>query len=303
MKHYLDEIPLYVAGQLESSQVSGLEEHLQGCSVCQKEVTFWRSVSTEIKAANATITPPEGLAERALAGIHEKELPQKSFPVFSRLRRACQQAFSLLRAQSYLIRREIWPTSLGIMALGVITALLSNHFEAVVFIAPLVAAANLAMLHNPENDPAYELVVATPTSSWKILFARMSIVSTYNLVIALLASFALLPIIPPEFLGKLILSWLAPMAFLSALALLLSIWFSTSNAITVSYVLWIVQYLKLSKILDIWGMHSSFMELFWNAYQDFWKSPGLLLVSTIAILAIAMFSTRFSEHGLTQRSV
>jgi hypothetical protein len=302
MKHYLDEIPLYAIRQLEASQVSELEEHLKDCTLCQEELSFWRSVSGEIKAVNATTVPPKDLAERALMHMHEKEHPEKPLSLLQKFTKACQQSFNLLRAQSYLIRREIWPTSLGIMALGVMTALLSNHFNAIVFIAPMVAAANLAMLHNPENDPAYELVVATQTSSWKILLARLSIVSAFNLVITLIASLALVSIIPPEFFGQLILSWLAPMAFLSALALLLSIWLGTSNAIVVSYVLWITQYLQISKLMSFWEFPIEKIAIFWNAYQGFWKSPVLLLLSSIVIFAVAMFSTRFSEHGLVQRS-
>jgi hypothetical protein len=303
MKHYLDEIPLYAARQLEASQVSELEEHLKECSLCQEELTFWRSVSGEIKATNTAVVPPKNLAEHALTHIREKEQTEnKPFPVFLKFAKAFQQAFNLLRAQSYLIRREVWPTSLGIMALGVMIALLSNHVNAIVFIAPMVAAANLAMLHNPENDPAYELVVATQTSLWKILLARLSIVSAFNLVITLVASVALVSIIPSEFFGQLILSWLAPMAFLSALALLLSIWLGTSNAIVISYILWVTQYLQVSKFLNFWGFSISKIEGFWNGYQGFWKSPGLMLISAIVIFAVALFSTRFSERGLVPRS-
>jgi hypothetical protein len=304
MKHYLDEIPLYAARQLEASQVSELEEHLKECTLCQEELTFWRSISGEIKATNTAVVPPKNLAEHALAHILKKEqIEKKPLSAFLKFSKAFQQTFNLLRAQSYLIRREVWPTSLGIMALGVMTALLSNHVNAIVFIAPMVAAANLAMLHSPENDPAYELVVATQTSSWKILLARLSIVSAFNLMITLVASFALVSIIPPEFFGQLILSWLAPMAFLSALALLLSIWLGTSNAIVISYVLWVTQYLQVSKFFDFWGFSLSKMEVFWSSYQGFWKSPGLLLISSMVIFAAALFSTRFSEHGLVKRSV
>ncbi|HEX2995101.1 MAG TPA: hypothetical protein VHP14_09755 [Anaerolineales bacterium] len=46
---------------------------------------------------------------------------------------------------------------------------------------------------------------------------------------------------PPDLLGVLALGMLAPMAFLSALALLLSIWIGTSNAIAISYILWLLQ--------------------------------------------------------------
>jgi hypothetical protein len=101
-------------------------------------------------------------------------------------------------------------------------------------IAPLIAAGSLSLLFGPEHDPAHELTLSTPTSSWKLLLARLSIVSAYNLMLAIIAMLILMIAFPPGLLGTLALGMLAPMAFLSALALLLSIWIGTSNAIAIS---------------------------------------------------------------------
>jgi hypothetical protein len=291
MKHYQEELPLYVAGLLSPAEVSELEKHLEGCPACQAEQEFWRVISVNILEANTSVVPPGDLVERALSRIHVENRSPKQFIAFRQMNTAFQRTFSLLRAQSYLVQQEIWPTSAGVMALGVIVALLSNHVEAITFIIPLVAAACLAMLHNPEQDPAYELVLAAPTSYWKILLARLSIVSTYNLLLALLASLALLVIVPPDLLGRFILGWLAPMAFLSTLALLLSLFIGTNNAIAVSYGLWIIQYLEISKILNYWG-YSNSLDRFWEVYRGFWQSPGLLFALSLVLLGVALLSTR-----------
>lgn len=304
MKHYVDEMPLYAAGQLNQVESAELENHLKECPVCQDELIFWESLSEEIFHEDTKISAPIDLAERVLQRIHNGDaLPENgliSTPSL-RLKTGLMSTFSLLQAQRYLIKREIWPASAGIMALGVILALISNHIEAISFIAPMIAAASLATLYGSENDPAHELTLATPISTWKILLARLSIVSAYNLLLSILASLVMLLIVPPNLLGMIVLGWLAPMALLSSLALLLSIWMSTNNAIAIAYGLWILQYLKISKILGSWGYSSNWDE-FLIAYQKFWQSPGLLLILSLVLLGIALLSTRYIERGLTQTS-
>ncbi|RPI30170.1 MAG: hypothetical protein EHM70_14555 [Chloroflexota bacterium] len=297
MKHYLDQMPLYIAGQLDSAELSELEKHLSRCPACQEELNFWRTLAGEIIASGSHVAAPADLAESALVHLRlEASISRnnKSPFVSWRFNSTILRTLSLLRAQVYLIKREMWPTSAAIMALGVIVAVLSNHIEAITFIAPLVAAATQAMLYGPEHDPAHELALSTPTSQWKILLARLSVVSAYNLLLALLSSLAILLIIPPKLLGMITLGWLAPMAFLSALALLLSLWIGTGNAVTLAYGLWILQFLQISKILENWGYSSSW-DAFLNVYKSFWQSPGLLFLLSLVLVIIALLSTRYAE--------
>ena len=291
MKHYQEQIPLYVAGRLSSEETFELENHLPGCPTCRTELDFWRTLADEITASDTLVIAPVDLADRALMRIRAEGESGFKGSFF--------RVFNLLRAQAYLIKREMWPTSAAVMALGVIVALLSNHVEAITFIAPMVAAVSLALLYGPEHDPAHELTMSTPTSSWKLLLARLSVVSAYNLLLALLSSLAMLLIVPPNLLGVITLGWLAPMAFLSALALLLSLWIGTSNAVALAYGLWILQFLQISKILENWG-YSSNWDAFMNTYRSFWQSPDLLLALALVLLGAALFSTRYTEHGLTQ---
>jgi len=300
MKHFIDDMPLYAAGQLSHAAAVALEKHLEDCADCRAELYFWQTLQTEIRTEDLSVSMPEGLAERALEQIHVSDANSQAavMPgIVKRLRTSFQRAFNLLRAQAYLVKREIWPASASIMALGVILGLVSKHVEAISFIIPLVTAASLAMLYGFEYDPAHELVLSTPTSAWKILLARLSVVSAYDLLLALASSLPMLLIVPPDVLGMIILGWLAPTAFLSALALLLSIWAGTGKAIVISYGLWILQYLKLSKILLNGSMASAWDSIL-NAYREFWRSPGLLLILSAVLLGIALLSTRFSDRGM-----
>jgi hypothetical protein len=294
---FQDQLPLFAAGQLSAEQAAELENHLRECAACRADLALWNAVATEISGSDSPVAgapslskgAPASLADRALERIHTS----------ARVRQGFLRVFSLLRSQAYLIKREMWPTSAAMMALGVAVALVSNRAEAITLIAPMVAAASLAMLYGPEHDPAHELTISTPTSSWKILLARLSTVSAYNLALALLASLAMLLIMPPALLGMLTLGWLAPMAFLSALALLLSLWIGTGNAIMLSYGLWILQFLRISRIFDDWR-YSSGLEAFQDAYRGFWHSPGLLFILALALVGAALLSTRYTENRLNQ---
>ncbi len=277
-EHFETLLPLYAAGQLNGAEHAEIEMHLAVCDECRNDLKLWQALGREIKTSNRALPAPPLLAERALEQIHAP----------GRFGLAFLRAGQLLRAQAFLVQREMWPAAAAVMALGLIVALLSKHVEIIYFIAPLVAAAALAMLSGEDNDPAYELTAATPTSPWKVLLARMSMVSAYNLLLTLGVLLVLLFFTPPGLLGTLALAWLAPMAFLSTLALLLSLWFGTGKAIVISYALWVAQYIPLQTI-GPWMISPAWTPVI-AAYQQFWQNAQLLLLLSALMLATALFS-------------
>ena len=289
--HDPETIALYAAGQLAADEAATVGNHLAGCPECQAELAFWRKLGAEINTSSAAAVPPPDLAERALKQAHAP----------SPLQRALQRTAALLQAQMVLVRREMWAASAAFMALVVVVALISDHAGFLTILAPMLSAATLAATYGPQNDPASELTLATPTSPWKILLARMSIVSAYNLVLSLAGSLALLLILPADLLGSIILAWLAPLAFLSALALLLSLWIGTANAITISYAAWLLHFLQPSQLFGAWMPSLELWENFLTVYRQFWESPVLLLGLAVVVLSMALLSTRFPEHNLQRR--
>jgi hypothetical protein len=277
--NHQEQVILYTTNQLEQAERAEFELHLAGCPDCQADLQLWSVVSDEIVARDTALTAPPHLAESALEVIHRP----------SRLMQAFNRAIQLLGAQAFLVHSELFPASAAVMALGVIVALLSNHIEVMYFIAPMVAAASLSVLFGAEQDPAYELILTTPTSPWKILLARLSLVSAYNLLLVLLVAVILLFFIPPDVLGIMIFGWLAPMTFLSALALLLSLWVGTSNAIAITYLLWVAQYMPY-KSIGAWMVAPAWSSVI-STYQQFWRSPMILFLLSIPLLAIALWST------------
>jgi anti-sigma factor RsiW len=287
-KAYQELLPLYVARQTSFVEREAVEEHLAVCAECQADLAMWQEVSAEISTLNQALSAPPGLAERALEGIKTPS------PLQAALRRAGQ----LLRAQAMLVHRELWLASALVLALGVIVALIAGKENVLGFLAPLVAAACLAVIYGPEHDPAIELARSTPTSSWKILLARLTLVSGYNLLSTFIASLVLLSVVPAGLFGSLILGWLGPLTFLSALALLLSLWIGTSNAIAVTYGLWILQHLQLSRLLDNWRPSSAW-ESFMSVYQRFWESPALLLSLSLGLVILALLSSQRSGRMMS----
>ena len=281
-------LPLYAAGQLAEAERDAVEAHLPVCSVCQADLALWQAVSGEIRTANRSVAVPPALGERVLQQIRRP----------SGLAHPFNRAWQLLRAQTLLVHREMWPAVAAVMALGVIVAVISGHLEFVYFVAPMVAAASLAMLSGQENDPAFELTAATPTSPWKILLARLSIVSAYNLLLALAATLVLLGFAPPHLLGTLVLGWLAPMAFLSALALLLSLWLGTTNAIGLTYTLWVAHYVPY-QLIEQWTASSAWTGVI-TAYQQLWQKPPLLWALAILLLGTALWSAGHPAFRLNQ---
>ena len=172
-------LPLYAAGSLTGKQKEQVEKHLATCQECQSDLLLWHSVSGEIQAEYQGITTSAKWADHALERIHRP----------NRLVRGLAQAWQLLRGQTLLVKNEMWPVSAIVMVMGILVSLIAQKVNVVAFLAPIVAATTLAALYGPENDLATELTLSTPTSTWKILFARMSIVSCYNLVLSLVASF------------------------------------------------------------------------------------------------------------------
>jgi anti-sigma factor RsiW len=276
--HFEELLPFYAAGQLDKRQREEIKTHLASCQACHEDLELWQSISSAVNVSDRALTLPANLADQALEQIGAP----------SRLAGLLNHAWQLLRAQAFLARREMWPVTATVLVLAVIAALLSKHVEAVYFLVPAVAVASVAGLTGSGHDPAYELTLATPTSPWKVLLARLSVVSVYNLVLSIAATLALLAFIPPALLGSIILGWLGPLAFLSALALLLSLWLGTSNALAIAYVLWIAQYIPYQSI-QAW-MNSPAWGHVILAYQQFWHSPILLCLLAIILVGISLWS-------------
>ncbi|MBN8654686.1 MAG: zf-HC2 domain-containing protein [Anaerolineae bacterium] len=266
----------YAANQLNESERADFEKHLAGCASCQADLTLWRALANEVIASDSAVPAPVHLADSALEAIHAP----------SKLTRAFKGTAQLLQMQLLLMHNELWIGSAALMFIFLAMALIVARVEVLHFFVPMIAAGTVTLIYGAEHDPAAELTFATPISPWKILLARLTLVSAYNVFLALCATVGLLLILPPQALGELILGWLAPMTFLSALALLLSLWIGTSNALFISYTLWAAQFLALTSI----GEWFAFLDPWLESYRQFWNDPALLFLFGFALVLFALWS-------------
>lgn len=133
----------------------------------------------------------------------------------------------LLQAQLRVVRSEIWLASsvIWLLGLGVTLAFQQPLTEGAlpfVLLAPLGAALGMAFIYGPAVDPALELELALPVSPRRVLLARFVLVFGLNLGLGLIGSGLLAAVRAELSFWPLVQTWLAPMACLSALALLLT---------------------------------------------------------------------------------
>lgn len=279
-------LPEYAVGGLDADLRHSIKEHLQTCQICKEDLILWQLISESAVDANQNIRPISDLTGKAMSHIHnQKHKPEK-----------LQMGWLLLKSQLPLVRREIWPASIAIMIIGYIAAVLVGKEVVIQVLAPLVAAASIGMIFGSENDPVTELMFSVPTSPRQVLLARLSIVFSFNFLLALAASLCLLPALPNLVLWPMILGWLGPMAFLSALALFLSVYFGSENAIVAAYGTWILKYIILGAFSIELIPQESVLSILFNGYTHLWQQPAALFIAAGVFLLGALWSTEKVEY-------
>jgi hypothetical protein len=281
----------YVAGTLSAEQHQAVETHLAVCPQCREELAFWHEMSAAVQPETPAERPSTGIVDHALTAI--RTLNRRPDPL--------RQTWNILRAQIPLVRGEIWPASLAVMVIGYVAAVLVGKEAVIQLLAPLVAAATIAMIYNPQHEPIGELVFATPVHPRQIVLARLALVFFYNFSLAILACLCLMPVFENLVLQPLVMAWLAPMTFLSALALFLSILFGSENAIALTYGLWLLQFAAGgANILRMAGSDNWLFHLL-STYAGLWQSPQLLYLSALVLFSAALWSVglpRFTNRSL-----
>ncbi len=300
-RHELAELlPLYAAGTLADDERRALDAHLAGCAACREELAFWQQVGAAVTAEDRALPAPSpALLEGALARARRKRPSPLALA-----RGPFARAWALLAAQVPLVRRELWTASALVMAVGYLAAILQGGSQSGAIIqalAPLIAAAGLAMIYGPENDPGLELALATPTSPRQVLLARLVVVFGYDLALGLVASGGLVAVVPPALLGQIVVGWLAPMTFLSALALVLSMVIGTGNAVTIAVMLWlgraVASGLRVSAVSGLTASEAALVAAL-QAYAGLWHSPALLFGLAAALMAAAIALAGRQERAL-----
>ncbi len=264
-----DLLPFLVNGTLTIDEQRRVEAHVASCAACRAEIALWEDVASAVSAEAATLPGASDRAWQRLAARHRSE---------SRASRL-QYLAELTAAQIGLVRHGLWLSSAVVMAIGFAVAWAVGRTGVVGALAPLVAAFGVSQLYGPQYDPALELTEATPTSPRLVLLARLVLVFGYDLALALVASVALPLVLPGTAIGTVIGSWLAPMAFLSALALVGSVSIGSHAAAAVAFGLWLLRGVMTGTELPMRG-------LAWMAAYQAWWTRSSWLFALAAILSL-----------------
>lgn len=277
----------YAAGSVTGIEHRWVGAHLDACPSCRQELGGWQAVQTGLRAAPAPAPSPG-----VLAGVLARIDADAAAPAAQRRGagwsgagwRGVVHAAALLRGQVPLVRRRLWLASALVMALGAAVAAAGTASTASVvlaLVAPVVAAAGLAVVYGPEVDPGLELAVATPTSPRSVLLARFTVVFGYDLLLGLAASVVLTGVGVSTGVGVLVSAWLGPMMLLSALTLIISIWFGPSAAFGAALVVWTARLVLGGAAAPQVGGVGQVVELVWS-------TSGGTVTAAIVLLAAAV---------------
>lgn len=222
------------------------------------------------------------------------ELPARE----SRLERALAWwPLLLLQAQLRVVRGELWLATGLVMLIGVIVTLATYNPATAsllpfTILAPVMAALGVALLYDSDIQQMFELEDTTPVSARMLLLARLTLVFGFNLVTGIAGSITLALLRSDLSLWPLILSWLAPMTFLSAFAFFLSV--VTSDA-----------FFGIVIGLFVWGGHV-LMQFFprLDTFSFALSLPGLIAVENrpvlfavaLLLVAVATWLAGFNER-------
>lgn len=273
-----DLLAAYVAGTLPVARRAALVAHLRACSRCTQEVEQWAGVAR----AARTALPPVAPAPHLLAELVRQVQPVSLW--------SPQRLVGLVRAQAPLVRQQIWTASALVMSLGLVILLLGRGGAGLLaLLAPVVAAAGIAFIYGPEQDPSLELALATPTSPRLVLLARLTLVFGYDLALGLLVSLLLaLAGQAPAGLWQLILLWLGPMLLLSAISLWLSQGLGVLPATFVPLTLWAVK-VALTGVADQSAAAMGLLALVGT-------TNGISAVIALALTVLVVFSLPGQER-------
>jgi len=193
----------YACGDIDETQAYSIEAHLPSCAQCRAQIA---ELVDEARLAHAWSAVEERL-----------DAPRRG-PVEALLMRAgmSEHVARLLGATPAL--RLSWLLACAmVLAFAVLAAIrYEQDLYWFLVLAPLLPLAGVALAYGPEVDPAYEIGLAAPMSSFKLLLIRALAVLAATATMAAVAALALPGLHPSA--G----AWLLPSLGLTLASLALS---------------------------------------------------------------------------------
>lgn len=204
-------LALYAAEDLDDVRASSLEAHLLACNHCRRALApmvptprldaMWSEISTALDA------PHPGLVEQVLLRFGVPEHVARLLAATPSLRLSWFLAEAFALGSAALAAHH----SSGTRAAG------ASLFLFLV-LAALAPVAGVAAAFGPGVDPAYEIGIASPMRSDRLLFIRATAVLMASIVIGGIAALAL-----PD-LDRTVALWLLPALGLTLTTLAVATW-------------------------------------------------------------------------------
>ena len=230
--HFLDQLPFFLNKTLPNEIQDQIKSHLLTCQTCRDELANWEQIARHIQEDSGTLP---SLSPVVKVNLHA---PQT-------LTQALQSTLGLIWVQNAVIFRGGVLSSITLaIALGVFTTALFSINASTLFMLPLlilvpcIAVVTIALIHNEETDPAYELLMATPTPAAALIFARFSLILCLITGLTAFGSL-LLAFTGVSQLFQIVFVWIGPMLILSGLTTVLVLLVGSLTATGISLTLWI----------------------------------------------------------------
>ena len=221
----------YVRGDAGAVAGTSLEQHLVHCASCRTRMAdhvdplpldaLWGRIRAE------ALAPNRSWMQRVLGWAHVSD----------------GDALLLATAPSL---RGSWFA--GVAATLMFTMLAGLYRDGVgvalfLLVAPLIPVAGVALAHGADVDPSYEVTVAAPYSSSRLLLLRTAAVLVTSLPLALVAG-----LIPAY--GRTGVLWLIPAVAFTAVVLAASTWINPTQAAIFLACAWAVAVVSATRVLD-----------------------------------------------------
>lgn len=277
MNHPTALLAAYAGGSLTPEEAGTVAGHLAGCDACAAEVAAWETVARAARARASAVAPaPPGLFAAIQARLTGPEaLTPYRAPLGNRP--VARVALLLLR-QPRLIGWPVWTIAAALLVAGTAVAAAAPPGVAGALLAsvvPLAAALSVAGACGGTEDPAGELVAASPTPARAVLLARLTVVLAAVFVAAATASVALVGLRGGA-ATALLAAWLGPMVLLAAVSFALSALWRPGPAVGVALGVWVAQVLASTGVL-----HHTVAA--WVAVV--WRTDAPVLVVAAALVA------------------
>lgn len=258
MSWHADEalVSRYARGEIDEVTAMSLEAHLATCAVCRSKLTKfvdperlqrgWEAVLSAIDA------PRRGPLEAALARIGVDDGTARLVAATPSLRASWLAAVSV--ALGFAFAAALWSVS-GLLVFLVV--------------APLLPVIGVAAAYGPGVDPTYEIGLAAPLSSFRLLLLRAAAVLATTTVLAGLAGVALGMMSPRP--GWIAAAWLLPALGLTLGSLALSTVIAPLRAAGAISLAWVVVAVVVT------APASDKLALF--------RSPGQIVFALLAVMA------------------